>query len=491
MGYTSGVEHYDLILIGSSFASSFFLAAYLPTAPAAARVLVLERGPNRPHSWQLQNGRTSDVNIDDTYVRQSDPAVKTWNFTIAHGGASNCWWAVTPRLLPNDFRMQSVYGVGRDWPIGYDDLVPHYETAERLMAVSGPDETPFPRHGPYPQPAHRLSDADKMLQAAFPGRYFAQPTARARQKTDHRPACCATGTCTICPVNAKFTILNEMAGLYADPRVTLLTGATAEAIETTGGVASGVVYRRDGATETARGDLIGLGANALFNPHLLLRSGFDHPLLGRRLHDQVALGSVIDLDGVDNYNGSTSITGHGYMLYDGDHRRERAACLIESLNTAHAARLPFGLPALRNVRGRHRQRMVLKFIFEDLPNEENRVMLGDDPARPVVVHGPRSDYARRSMDALPGLLDELFRGLPVEEVRLDPTPTANEGHILGTTVMGDDPATSVIDRHLIHHTVRNLVVLGSGAFPTGSPANPTLTLAALSLWAAEHLFGRS
>jgi choline dehydrogenase-like flavoprotein len=57
--------------------------------------------------------------------------------------------------------------------------------------------------------------------------------------------------------------------------------------------------------------------------------------------------------------------------------------------------------------------------------------------------------------------------------------------------MGDDPATSVIDRHLIHHTVRNLVVLGSGAFPTGSPANPTLTLAALSLWAAEHLFGRS
>ncbi len=278
------MEHYDLILIGSSFASSFFLAAYLPTAPAAARVLVLERGPNRPHSWQLQNGRTSDVNIDDTYVRQSDPAVKTWNFTIAHGGASNCWWAVTPRLLPNDFRMQSVYGVGRDWPISYDDLVPHYETAERLMAVSGPDETPFPRTGPYPQPAHRLSDADKMLQAAFPGRYFAQPTARARQKTDHRPACCATGTCTICPVNAKFTILNEMAGLYADPRVTLLTGATAEAIETTGGVASGVVYRRDGATETARGDLIGLGANALFNPHLLLRPGPRlTPLLARDL----------------------------------------------------------------------------------------------------------------------------------------------------------------------------------------------------------------
>jgi choline dehydrogenase-like flavoprotein len=50
--------------------------------------------------------------------------------------------------------------------------------------------------------------------------------------------------------------------------------------------------------------------------------------------------------------------------------------------------------------------------------------------------------------------------------------------------MGDDPATSVIDRHLIHHTARNLIVLGSGAFPVGGPANPTLTLAALSLWSA-------
>ena len=39
--------------------------------------------------------------------------------------------------------MQSVYGVGRDWPISYDDLVPHYETAERLMAVSGPDAVSY------------------------------------------------------------------------------------------------------------------------------------------------------------------------------------------------------------------------------------------------------------------------------------------------------------------------------------------------------------
>lgn len=476
---------YDLILIGSGFASSFFLAGYLPSAPPNARVLVLERGRHNPYAWQVQNRRTSDLEAMEQIVSQADPAVKTWNFTMGFGGGSNCWWAVVPRLLPVDFRLATTYGVGRDWPISYDDLEPHYETAEQLLAASGPDETAFPRRGPYPQPPHRLSGADLMLQAAFPGRYFAQPTARARLSTANRPACCATGTCTICPVNAKFTVLNEMAHLYDDPRVTLLTEAAAQAIETAGGVATGVVYRAGGREETARADLIALGANALFNPHLLLRSGFDHPLLGRRLHEQLAVNAIIDVDGADNYDGSTSITGHGYMLYDGDHRRERAACLIESLNTPHAS----GLPALRNERGRWRQRLILKCIFEDLPDDANGVAYDPaDPDRPVVSHGPRSAYAQRSLAGLAGRLAELLRDLPVRRIVVDEQPTTSEGHILGTTVMGDDPATSIIDRHLLHHTTRNLVVLGSGAYPTGGPTNPTLTLAALSLWSAAHLF---
>jgi hypothetical protein len=189
-----------------------------------------------------------------------------------------------------------------------------------------------------------------------------------------------------------------MGHLYADPRVTLITEASVSHVELSGGTATGVAYRAANRDATARADLIVLGANALFNPHILLRSGLDHPLLGRRLHEQVSVGAIIDLDGADNYNGSTSITGHGYMLYDGEHRRERAACLIESLNTPHAS----NLPALRPERGKWRQRLVLKFIFEDLPSEDNRVMLDPaNPARPLVVHGPRSAYAQRGIDALP------------------------------------------------------------------------------------------
>jgi choline dehydrogenase-like flavoprotein len=54
--------------------------------------------------------------------------------------------------------------------------------------------------------------------------------------------------------------------------------------------------------------------------------------------------------------------------------------------------------------------------------------------------------------------------------------------------MGTDPNNSVVDRQLLHHRIRNLAVLGGGAFPTCPAANPTLTLSALSLWAAERLF---
>jgi len=61
-------------------------------------------------------------------------------------------------------------------------------------------------------------------------------------------------------------------------------------------------------------------------------------------------------------------------------------------------------------------------------------------------------------------------------------------HIQGTVLMGDDPAESIVDRYLVHHQYRNLLVLGASAFPTASPAYPTLTLSALSLWAADHLF---
>ncbi|HEY1230261.1 MAG TPA: GMC oxidoreductase, partial [Ramlibacter sp.] len=64
------------------------------------------------------------------------------------------------------------------------------------------------------------------------------------------------------------------------------------------------------------------------------------------------------------------------------------------------------------------------------------------------------------------------------------------GHHIGTTRMGTQPRTSVVDADCKVHSVSNLYVAGSAVFPTSSQANPTLTIVALSLRLADRLTQR-
>jgi choline dehydrogenase-like flavoprotein len=64
------------------------------------------------------------------------------------------------------------------------------------------------------------------------------------------------------------------------------------------------------------------------------------------------------------------------------------------------------------------------------------------------------------------------------------------GHHVGTARMGTNPQTSVVNADCRLHSVHNLFVAGSAAFPTSSQANPTLTLIALSLRLGKHLSQR-
>jgi len=107
------------------------------------------------------------------------------------------------------------------------------------------------------------------------------------------------------------------------------------------------------------------------------------------------------------------------------------------------------------------------------------------------VHfGSYSDYALRGAKQIPKMIDKLAEALPIEKL-LTVSQGNTAAHIQGTVVMGNDPATSVVDRYLVHHQYRNLLVLGASAYPTASPAYPSLTVAALSLWAADHLLAGS
>jgi choline dehydrogenase-like flavoprotein len=473
------MEHYDVVAIGSGFATSFFLAEYLRRAPASARLLVIERGPRIPHETRIERRMLPEW-AGENVVRRAGDLGKQWTFTMGFGGSSNCWWGCTPRMLPADFRLRSLHGVGRDWPIDYDTLEPFYAEAEEIMQISGPDDGgPSPRSRPYPQPPHRFADADRLLKAKYPKLFFPQPTARARIGTGTRAPCCGNAVCHLCPVNAKFTIENGLPELHADPRVTLVTETQALDLDISGATARSVRVRRpDGREERLGADLVLLGANAIFNPFLMLRSGMEGHMIGRGLTEQASVRVDIDLRGVENFQGSTSITGNGWMFYDGEHRATRAACLVESWNA----------PDFRLEPGRWRERLNLKFIAEDLPQERNRVEVDPlQPDRPLATFHGHHDYALAALVRAPEMAAEMMDGLPVERIHPPRALAVTEGHVQCTTMMGTDPADSVVDAGLVSHRVRNLVVLGASVFPTASPANPTLTIAALSLYAARRL----
>ena len=148
------------------------------------------------------------------------------------------------------------------------------------------------------------------------------------------------------------------------------------------------------------------------------------------------------------------------------------------------------------------------FLIEQTPDPKNRVTLssakdGLDLPRPQISYSI-SPYAHRGIAAAKQLTDLIFQKMGATDyTRIadnDPTlftSTINgkpvklnyggAGHIMGTYRMGSDPDQSVVDSFQRSHDHDNLYLVGSGTFPTGATANPTLTLSALALRTAERI----
>ena len=455
---------WDVIVAGSSFASMFFIK-YLPPSLS---VLVVEKGHTQPHSDQIENGISGRESFRQ--INKSG-AEKRWVAHSKYGGNSNCWWACTPRFHPNDFRLKSRYGVGADWPVSYDDLEQAYCEVEEIMEVTGGgSQHILPRSRPFPYPPHTPSRSDTVLQA-HSDLWFPQPTARSNG--GRRAKCCNNGVCGRCPIDSKFTVQNAEHHFQRE-NCQIVFGTELRSISVENGTAKTAVLRSsDGSEVAVSASLIALGANAIFNAAILIRSGFTSPALGRYLHEQVSQTLIIDID-KRNYFGGTSITGHGYALYDGKHRSEVAGVLLENLNNPYV---------LRPVRGRWTERLLMKLLAEDLPQEDNRLTLEDDEVQ--IEWSGHSDYAyeglKRAREQIPEILPFSIEAFSEQGF------SHTESHIHGTTRMGSSKEVSVVDRNLRCHEASNVLALGAGVFPSCSPANPTLTLSALSILAARAL----
>jgi choline dehydrogenase-like flavoprotein len=204
------------------------------------------------------------------------------------------------------------------------------------------------------------------------------------------------------------------------------------------------------------------------------------------------------------YRGPLSTSGIE-NLRDGSFRRERPAIRIEIGNDGWA--WPKGAPtstaaelartglrgkaldgALRGEASRH---VRLAGQVEQLPDPRNRVTLDPDQRDIYGVPLPRidfrlDDYVEAGLAEARALHEEIFARLRATDLQ-HRDRAEGAGHIIGTARMGDDPKHSVVDRDLRSHDHQNLFILGSAVFPSSATANPTLTIAALSLRAVDRV----
>jgi choline dehydrogenase-like flavoprotein len=221
----------------------------------------------------------------------------------------------------------------------------------------------------------------------------------------------------------------------------------------------------------------------------------DHP---------VQLSWALALKPVWPYRGPLSTSGIENFR-DGQFRKNRAAFRIEIGNDGWA--WPKGAPtttatdlarlglrgdalnnALRNQASRH---LRLTSLLEQLPDPDNRVTLDPNASDIYGVPLPRiayrlGPYIEAGLAAARAAHAEIFAALGATEIQ-HRDGAEGAGHIIGTARMGRDPKNSVVDAHLRSHDHPNLFILGSAVFPTSATANPTLTIAALSLRAVDQV----
>ncbi|MDX8401728.1 MAG: GMC family oxidoreductase [Mariprofundaceae bacterium] len=477
-------------------------------AEAGRKVMLFEAGPWIDRGDAVARYRDSVArDLLAPYPEECRPSVIGADAPLylkAAGGTSWLWTGITPRFLPEDFEIASRFGVGRDWPFGYRELEPWYLAAERRLGVAGGHTFGSPRSATYPLPPVPMSHADQVLAKrlrTFGIRVFSAPAARATDDRAGRPLCCGSNTCApICPSGAQYSADRDLrAAERAGCRI--VTGATVVRLEAKqDGRIHALRFRRpDGVTHRVFPDHVVLCANAIETPRLLLASGLcpGCRALGRGLMDHL-LFLVGFLAAEDLYAGrgpqTTALIDHGRS---GRFRSRHAAAklfLSNALNIQREADALLADPAmwprlLPELRARARHWAAIGGEIETLPDDANAVTLGDRPdasglpeVRLRFRPGAYADAGLRHWrKTVKGWVRRIGGG------RIDVTVRLSSNHPAGTCRMGKDPADSVVDPDLRAHAHPNLYLAGSSVFPSIGTANPTLTIAALSLRLARRL----
>jgi choline dehydrogenase-like flavoprotein len=520
----------DVLIIGAGPAGAVAAKRF---AEAGMRVVVLEQGDwpdyskaraNHP-DFELTMGRywsgnpnrrraPADYPIDD---QDSDISAVLYN---AVGGGTVIYAAHWQRNMPSDFRVRTFDGVGDDWPLTYEDLAPYYERVEGDFGVSGLAGDPAfpPGKGP-PLPPAPLAPMGRRVARAhneLGWHWWPAPNAIATRAYGPLRPCTQRATCMWgCVEGAKGSVDITHWPQNVKMGVRLVTGARVRRLEMNGnGLVSGAVYvDRAGREHFQPAAVTVLAANGIGTPRLLLLSASTRfpaglantsGLVGKRLMLH-PFGTVVGLfdDDLGSTHGLWGQHIHSLQFYETDAARGFVRGAKWGLQpTGGPISMTRGYPwgdnpiwgpnFHRELRRRLGRSAMWGIIAEDLPEQENRVVLDPILKDADGIPAPKlryrlSENSKRLLAFHLARTKESLEAAGAYQVVVAPLIRETGWHILGTTTMGTDSARSVVDPWGRSHDVPNLFIYDGSIWPTSSGMNPTATIAAMALWCAEHL----
>lgn len=525
---TARVIETDVCIIGSGITAA--MVAWKLAATRRADIVVLEAGDEAPPVGDLHALRARFLaygespwprdHLDGTEV----DGIQSRSMQV--GGLAMHWGGVTPRFSPEDFRVRSVYGVGADWALTYDELDPFYQEAEEYMGIAG-EQGPAaldPRGKPFPLPALPLTYNLTMLKEWVAGAgipMWSQPSAKLSVTRAGRGACCRNDTCSpICPVGAKYNPDMTWQALRRGPRVRLLPRMLVRRLVPRAGsevIESAEVLQRDRPAEplTVRARTFVVAAGYAWSPYLLLMSTTtSYPnglanssgLVGKYMcgHRNVQAYIELPLELYPGINEQHSLVTKAFMRPEpstsGRYLRHDLRVWESSVGReprlrSDSGELLLGSALLADWRSRVAKGTArVRAYYDVLPARESEITL--DSARktswgtplPAVVMRDSSDSrALRGYqeDEITKLFERLARAGNGKILRR--TVDEFQDHPAGGCRMGTDPASSVVDSFGRTHDHENLFVVGAPTMPTAGCANGTLTFCALSLRSAQKI----
>lgn len=519
----------DVLIIGAG-ASGGVVALRL--AEAGFSVVCLEQGRWHDRAdyrgahpdWELTARQqwSASPNIralpEDYAVDDADSDVSPLMFAGV-GGSMLLFAGAWPRMLPSDFRVRTLDGVADDWPLTYAELRPYYERTDRQFGVSGLGGDPaYPPGEDPPLPPLPIGPGGLKVARAHSRlgwHWWPEPNAILSAAYQGRNPCVQRGTCMQgCNEGAKAStdLTHWPQAIALGAR--LVTGARVQRLEVDrAGLVTGATWIDDDGNERFQpAGVVVLAANAIGTARLLLNSTSPaHPdglanssgLVGRRLmmHPFANVTGLFD-ENLESWQGHFGCSIESFEFYETDERRGfvRGAKWglaptggpINAALPSRAGEQVWGADHHLHIRNRFGRGASWGLFGEDLPDEDNRVTLSagavDATGMPIPeLHYKVSENSRRLLDFHIDKASESLVEAGAHTIEVDRLMRYSGWHLLGTARMGRDPATSVLDEWNRSHDVANLFVVDGSCFVTSGGVNPTSTICALALRAADRM----